>query len=118
MVNFATTLAVHLALAAEEGGLATVIFELDPRANATVWGDARASKIPAVVPAQAPLVRPLATGAAERSRSCDHRHAGECRRCSRQGDRSRRRDPDPPPTVWSRPDFYRDLGEAGEGVAK
>jgi chromosome partitioning protein len=34
--------------------LATVIFDLDPRANSTVWGDARASKIPAVVPAQAP----------------------------------------------------------------
>jgi chromosome partitioning protein len=49
-----TTLAVNLAVAAEEGGLATVIFDLDPRANSTVWGDARASKIPAVVPAQAP----------------------------------------------------------------
>jgi chromosome partitioning protein len=46
-------------VAAEEGGLATVIFDLDPRANATVWGDARASKIPAVVPAQAPRLSGL-----------------------------------------------------------
>ena len=49
-----TTLAVNVAVAAEAHGLATVIFDLDPRANSTVWGDARESKIPAVVPAQAP----------------------------------------------------------------
>ncbi len=49
-----TSLAVSLAVAAEERGLATVIFDLDPRANSTVWGDARESKIPAVVAAQAP----------------------------------------------------------------
>jgi len=49
-----TTLAVNLAVAAEAHGLATAIFDLDPRANATVWGDNRPSKIPAVVPAQAP----------------------------------------------------------------
>jgi chromosome partitioning protein len=49
-----TTLAVNLAVAAEAHGLATAIFDLDPRANSTVWGDNRESKIPAVVPAQAP----------------------------------------------------------------
>ena len=49
-----TTLAVNLAVTAEAHGLATAIFDLDPRANSTVWGDNRASKIPAVVPAQAP----------------------------------------------------------------
>ena len=49
-----TTVCVNLAVAAEAHGLATVIFDLDPRANSTVWGDARESKIPAVVPAQAP----------------------------------------------------------------
>ncbi len=49
-----TTLAVNLAVAAEAHGLATAVFDLDPRANSTVWGDARESKIPAVVPAQAP----------------------------------------------------------------
>jgi chromosome partitioning protein len=49
-----TTLAVNLAVAAEAAGLATAIFDLDPRANSTVWGDTRDSKIPEVVPAQAP----------------------------------------------------------------
>ena len=49
-----TIIAVNLAVAAEAHGLATAIFDLDPRANSTVWGDARPEKIPAVVPAQAP----------------------------------------------------------------
>jgi chromosome partitioning protein len=49
-----TTLAVNLAVTAEAHGLATVIFDLDPRANSTVWGDARPNKIPEVIPAQAP----------------------------------------------------------------
>jgi chromosome partitioning protein len=49
-----TVLTVNLAVAAEAYGVATAIFDLDPRANSTVWGDARESKIPAVVPAQAP----------------------------------------------------------------
>ena len=49
-----TTVAVNLAVADEAHGLATAIFDLDPRANSTVWGDNRPSKIPAVVPAQAP----------------------------------------------------------------
>ena len=48
-----TTLAVNLAVAAEAHGLATAIFDLDPRANSTVSGDSRPTKIPAVVPAQA-----------------------------------------------------------------
>lgn len=49
-----TTLAVNLAVAAESIGLATAIFDLDPRANATVWGDARPGKVPEAIPAQAP----------------------------------------------------------------
>jgi chromosome partitioning protein len=49
-----TILAVNLAVAAEAHGLATVIFDLDPRANSTIWGDARPGKIPEVIPAQAP----------------------------------------------------------------
>ena len=49
-----TIIAVNLAVAAEAHGLATAIFDLDPRANSTVWGDCRPEKIPAVVPAQAP----------------------------------------------------------------
>jgi chromosome partitioning protein len=54
-----TTLAVNLAVAAEAHGLATAIFDLDPRANSTVWGDRRETKIPAVVPAQAPRLPKL-----------------------------------------------------------
>jgi chromosome partitioning protein len=54
-----TILSVHLAVAAEERGLATAIFDLDARANSTIWGDNRPSKIPAVVPAQAPRLATL-----------------------------------------------------------
>jgi len=49
-----TTLAVNLATVAEASGVATVIFDCDPRANACVWGDARPGKVPEVIPAQAP----------------------------------------------------------------
>ena len=47
-----TTAAVSLAVAAENAGLASVIFDLDPRANSAVWGDAREGKPPEVIPAQ------------------------------------------------------------------
>jgi len=47
-----TTLAVNLAVIAENSGRATVVFDLDPRANAAIWGDAR-GRCPEVVPAQA-----------------------------------------------------------------
>ena len=58
-----TTLAVNLAVAAEAIGLATAIFDLDPRANATVWGDARPGKVPEAIPAQAPRLALLLTQA-------------------------------------------------------
>ena len=54
-----TTLAAHLAVAAESSGLSTAIFDLDPQASAAVWADARGDGIPAVVPAQAPRLRGL-----------------------------------------------------------
>jgi len=60
-----TIIAVNLAVAAEAHGLATAIFDLDPRANATVWGDSRPEKIPAVVPAQAPRLPRLLEQARE-----------------------------------------------------
>ncbi len=47
-----SALAVNLAVAAEERGLPTVIFDLDPRANAAAWGAARAG-VPDVLAAQA-----------------------------------------------------------------
>jgi chromosome partitioning protein len=54
-----TTLAIHLAIAAEAAGLSTAIFDLDPQASAVLWADRRAGKAPAVVPAQAPRLTAL-----------------------------------------------------------
>ena len=54
-----TTLAVHLAVAAERHGLATAVFDLDPQASAALWSDHRGEAIPAVVPAQAPRLASL-----------------------------------------------------------
>lgn len=47
-----TTVAVHLAVAAEQRGLTVAIFDLDPQASAASWGDKRGTNEPAVVPAQ------------------------------------------------------------------
>ena len=54
-----TTIAVHLAVAAEAHGIATAIFDLDPQASAALWSDHRGDPIPAVVPAQAPRLPAL-----------------------------------------------------------
>ncbi len=54
-----TTLAIHLATAAESAGVSTAIFDLDPQASAAVWADRREGKPPAVVPAQAPRLPAL-----------------------------------------------------------
>jgi chromosome partitioning protein len=48
-----TTLALHLAVAAERSGRTAVIIDLDPQASATSWKDSRADESPAVVSAQA-----------------------------------------------------------------
>jgi chromosome partitioning protein len=47
-----TTLAVHLAVAAERAGRSVAIIDLDPQASATTWKDLRKSETPAVVSAQ------------------------------------------------------------------
>jgi chromosome partitioning protein len=54
-----TTIAVHLAVAAEAHGLATALFDLDPQASAALWSDHRGEPVPAVVPAQAPRLPAL-----------------------------------------------------------
>jgi len=54
-----TTLAIHLAVAAEAAGVSTAIFDLDPQASAAVWADRREGKAPAVIPAQAPRLPAL-----------------------------------------------------------
>lgn len=48
-----TTVAVHLAVAAERSGISTAIIDLDPQASATAWKDLRTDEAPAVVSAQA-----------------------------------------------------------------
>jgi chromosome partitioning protein len=60
-----STIAVHLAVAAEAAGLATAIFDLDPQASSALWSDHRGEPIPAVVPAQAPRLRALLKQAVE-----------------------------------------------------
>ena len=49
-----TTLALHLAVAAEAGGITTALFDLDNQASASLWADRRGEPFPAVRPAQAP----------------------------------------------------------------
>jgi chromosome partitioning protein len=48
-----TTLAIHLAVAAEHAGQSAVIIDLDPQASAMSWKDSRQKEMPAVVSAQA-----------------------------------------------------------------
>lgn len=47
-----TTLALHLAVAAERDGNTTVIVDLDPQASAATWKDLRQDETPIVQPAQ------------------------------------------------------------------
>jgi chromosome partitioning protein len=48
-----TTVAIHLAVAAERRGMKTALFDLDPQASASSWSDKRNDPSPAVVSAQA-----------------------------------------------------------------
>lgn len=48
-----TTLAVHLAVAAELDGKSTAVIDLDPQASASAWGDSREDETPVVVSGQA-----------------------------------------------------------------
>jgi chromosome partitioning protein len=48
-----TTIAIHLAVAAERKGMNTALFDLDPQASASSWSDKRSKPSPAVVSAQA-----------------------------------------------------------------
>jgi chromosome partitioning protein len=48
-----TTVAIHLAVAAELRGMKTALFDLDPQASAASWSDKRGTPSPAVVSAQA-----------------------------------------------------------------
>jgi chromosome partitioning protein len=48
-----TTLALHLAVAAETAGHRTVVIDLDPQASAAAWKDSRPGDTPVVVPVPA-----------------------------------------------------------------
>jgi chromosome partitioning protein len=47
-----TTVAIHLAVAAEQKGMKTALFDLDPQASAASWSDKRQIPSPTVVSAQ------------------------------------------------------------------
>lgn len=54
-----TTIALHLAVAAEAHGIVTAVFDLDPQASAILWSDHRGEPIPTIIPAQAPRLTSL-----------------------------------------------------------
>lgn len=62
-----TTIGIHLAVAAEQRGLKTALFDLDPQASASSWSDKRNKPSPAVVSAQAARLPSLLEQAAAQS---------------------------------------------------
>lgn len=60
-----TTLAIHLAVAAELAKRSAVIVDLDPQASATSWKDLRKTDTPVVVSAQAARLEQVLRAAAE-----------------------------------------------------
>lgn len=52
-----TTLAIHLAVAAEQAAKPTAVLDLDPQGSATTWSEAREAETPAVVPTHARHLR-------------------------------------------------------------
>jgi chromosome partitioning protein len=62
-----TTIGIHLAVAAEQRGLKTALFDLDPQASASSWSDKRGKPSPAVVSAQAARLPGLLEQAAAQS---------------------------------------------------
>lgn len=62
-----TTVAIHLAVAAERHNLKTAIFDLDPQASAASWADKRENASPVVISAQAARLSNLLEQAAEQT---------------------------------------------------
>ncbi|MBV8096100.1 MAG: AAA family ATPase [Acetobacteraceae bacterium] len=60
-----TTLAVHLAVAAERAGKAAVLIDLDPQASAAAWGDLRKEEGPAIESVQPARLAPTLKAAAD-----------------------------------------------------
>ncbi len=59
-----TTIGIHLAVAAEQLGVKTALFDHDPQASASSWSDKRNRPSPAVMSAQAARLPGLLTQAA------------------------------------------------------
>ena len=51
-----TTLALHIAVAAEQGGCSTVLVDMDPQGTAEAWSEWRKEAPPVVIPAKAPTL--------------------------------------------------------------
>ena len=101
-----TTVAVHLAAAAEQAGRRAAILDVDPQASASAWSDRREADRPEVpcLPRSAPLSH---SGGRVLLRPRRNRHRAS-RRGRRPGRRpSRRHRPDPVPPGLFRPDFHR-----------
>ena len=60
-----TTLALHLAVAAEGDGKSAAVIDLDPQASAAGWGDSRAAQAPVVISTQASRLGPVLEAAAK-----------------------------------------------------
>ncbi len=54
-----TTLALHIAVAATQGGLNTLVVDLDPQASAAKWSDRREAELPIVKSAHASRLGPV-----------------------------------------------------------
>jgi len=72
-----TTVAIHLAVAAEQRGLRTAVFDLDPQASATSWSDRRNNPRPAVVAAQPPRLANLLMDQCDEFRFVAHTAVGD-----------------------------------------
>lgn len=59
-----TTMALHLAVAAEAAGHAAVVIDLDPQSSAAGWGEGRGEEGPTVVIAHAPRLSSILDAAA------------------------------------------------------
>ena len=51
-----TTLALHIAVAAEQGGCSTILVDMDPQGTAEAWSEWRKEAPPVVIPAKAPTL--------------------------------------------------------------
>ena len=52
-----TTLALHIAVAAEQAGYSTILIDMDPQGTAEAWSDWRKEAPPVVIPAKAPTLQ-------------------------------------------------------------